>query len=179
MGIPVQDNMVPHHDSLLTIEVHFDKLSTRALIDSGASAPVMSPELATKLGWQPRPYPTQTTQADGSKLQSQQVVSTQGSMSNKSDQKFKVDAEQSEVPKYDGTTHRDAEDCVLEFAKYCRLIELEEDEHILIAFSIAMTHKAARWWEYAEKALPPPKIWRDTKDAFLCKYGNILKKEVS
>ena len=53
---------------------------------------------------------------------------------------------------------------------------LEEDEHILIAFSVAMTNKAARWWEYAEKVLPHPKTWQDTKDAFLRKYGNVLKK---
>lgn len=43
------------------------------------------------------------------------------------------------------TTNKDAEDWVLECAKYCRLIELEEDGHILIAFSIAVTNKAARW----------------------------------
>ena len=63
---------------------------------------------------------------------------------------------------------------MLEFVKYCRLIELEEDSHTLIAFSIAMTNKAARWWEYAEKSLPQPRTWRDAKDIFLRKYGNVL-----
>lgn len=52
-----------------------------------------------------------------------------------------------------------------------------EDGHILTAFSIAMTDKAERWWEYAEKALPHPQTWQAAKETFLRKYGNILKRD--
>ena len=72
-----------------------------------------------------------------------------------------------EVPKYDGT--KDADNWLLDFTKYCRLTRLVEDEHILTAFSIAMTDKAGRWWEYAEKSLPLPQTWQTTKEAFLRK----------
>lgn len=90
----VDDATIPRHDPLLTVEVQFDNLETpiRALIDNGASASVISPELATKLGWQERPYPMQMTQADGSKLESRQVVSTQFSMGADKDRKFRVNA---------------------------------------------------------------------------------------
>ena len=40
-----------------------------------------------------------------------------------------------------------------------------------------MTSKAVRWWEHAEKALPHPVTWIATKQAFLRKYGNVLKRE--
>lgn len=39
-----------------------------------------------------------------------------------------------------------------------------------------MTERAGRWWEYAERSLPHP-TWQATKEAFLHKYGNILKRE--
>ena len=80
-----------------------------------------------------------------------------------------------EVPKYDGT--KDADNWLLDFTKYCRLTRLAEDEHILTAFSIAMTDKAGRWWEYAEKSFPPPQTWQTTKEAFLRKYANVLKRD--
>ena len=80
-----------------------------------------------------------------------------------------------EVPKYDGT--KDTDNWLLDFTKYCRLTRLVEDEHILTAFSIAMTDKAGRWWEYAEKSLPLPQTWQTTKEAFLRKYANILKRD--
>lgn len=43
---------IPGQYPLLTVRVHFNNLKTplRALIDSGASAPVIRPELAIKLG---------------------------------------------------------------------------------------------------------------------------------
>ena len=81
-----------------------------------------------------------------------------------------------DVPKYDGT-NKDAESWVLEFGRYCKLIRLTEDDHILTAFGITMTSKAVRWWEHAEKALPHTVTWIATKQAFLRKYGNVLKHE--
>ena len=81
-----------------------------------------------------------------------------------------------DVPKYDGT-NKDAENWVLEFGRYCKLIRLTEDDHIRTAFGIAMTSKAVRWWEHAEKALPHPVTWIAAKQAFLRKYGNVLKCE--
>ena len=68
---------------------------------------------------------------------------------------------------------------MLEFTKYCRLIRITNNDHILTAFAIAMTDKAAMWWEYAEKSLPRPVRWQAAKDAFLHKYGNILKRQES
>ena len=67
-------------------------ISVKALIDSGASAPVMSPELAEKLGCQPRPgkCPIRMTQADGTKLESRRMVSTMLYMRNR---EFQLDAE--------------------------------------------------------------------------------------
>ena len=55
-----------------------------------------------------------------------------------------------DIPKYDGKT-KEAESWMLEFTKYCCLIMITNDDHILTAFAIAMTDKAAMWWEYAEK----------------------------
>ena len=57
---------------------------------------------------------------------------------------------QADVPKFDGNkkddgSKKDAEDWILSFTKYCRLMRLTEDEHILTAFGIAMTDKAGRW----------------------------------
>ena len=87
----------PRHDPLLTVDVKFQvpqtktMISVRALIDSGASAPVMSPELAEKLGCQPRPGPPiWMTQADGTKLESDRMVSTKLCMRNR---EFQLDAE--------------------------------------------------------------------------------------
>ena len=60
----------PRHDPLLTMDVKFyvprtkSMISVKALIDSGASAPVMCPEIGEKLGYQPR-YPIRMTQANG------------------------------------------------------------------------------------------------------------------
>ena len=63
---------------------------------------------------------------------------------------------QADIPKYNGGKTKEAETWVLEFTKYCRLIKITNDDHILTAFAIAMTDKAAMWWEYAEKSLPRP-----------------------
>ena len=41
---------------------------------------------------------------------------------------------------------KDAENWLLDFTKYCRLVRLVEDGHILTVFIIAMTDKAGRWW---------------------------------
>ena len=86
---------------------------------------------------------------------------------------------QTHVPKYDGTKTKEAETWILEFMKYCRLIRITEDDHILTAFAVAMTDKAAMWWEYAEKSLPHPVIWQTVKEAFLLKYGNVPKRQES
>ena len=64
-------------------------LSAKALIDSGASAPAMSPELAEKLGCQERP-PIRMAQADGTKVVSRRMVSTMLCMRNR---EFQLDAE--------------------------------------------------------------------------------------
>ena len=86
---------------------------------------------------------------------------------------------QTHVPKYDGTKTKEAETWILEFMKYCRLIRITEDDHILTPFAVAMTDKAAMWWQYAEKSLPHPIRWQAAKAAFLVKYGNILKRQES
>ena len=86
---------------------------------------------------------------------------------------------QTHVPKYDGTKTKEAETWILEFMNYCRLIRITEDDHILTAFAVAMTDKAAMWWEYAEKSLPRPMRWQTAKEAFLLKYGNVLKRQES
>ena len=85
----------PRHDPLLTMDVKFyvpqtkSMISVKALIDSGASAPVMCPELAEKLGYQPR-HPIRMTQADGTKLESNHMVSTKLGIRNR---EFQLDAE--------------------------------------------------------------------------------------
>ena len=61
-----------------------------ALIDSGASAPVMSLEVAEMLGWEKREQPIRMTQADGTKLESCHIVCTQFSIGNR---EFQLDAE--------------------------------------------------------------------------------------
>ena len=66
---------------------------------------------------------------------------------------------QADIPKYNGGKTKEAETCVLDFTKYCRLIRITEDDHILTAFAIAMTDKDAMWWEYAERSLPHPVRW--------------------
>ena len=59
---------IPRHDPLLTVAVSFGNIAVQALIDSGASSPVMSPELAEKLSWRDKP-PTIMTQADGTPME--------------------------------------------------------------------------------------------------------------
>ena len=61
----------------------------KALIDSGASAPIISLKLAEKLGWQQK-APIRLTQADGTKLKSSKVVSTQFNIGSRT---FLLDAE--------------------------------------------------------------------------------------
>ena len=86
---------------------------------------------------------------------------------------------QPHVSKYDGSKTKEAESWVLEFTKYCCLIRITENNHILIAFAVAMTDKAGMWWEYAKKSLPHPVRWQAAKEVFLKKYGNILKQQES
>ena len=73
---PLAKSSTPPHDPLLIVNVNLHQEQPRSqrmtsvgtLIDSGASAPVMSPELAEKLGWEKREQPIRMTQADGTKL---------------------------------------------------------------------------------------------------------------
>ena len=67
-------------------------VSVTALIDSGASAPVMCPELANKLGYTDKGYLTQMTQADGTKLDSHFMVSAQFTIGS-NQRLWQVDAE--------------------------------------------------------------------------------------
>ena len=108
--MPTATPNAPRHDPLLTIEVIFKTLahktsihrtsiqsvantvSITALIDSGASAPVMSPELANKLGYKDKGYLTRMTQADGTKLESHYMVSAQFTIGS-SLRLWQVDAE--------------------------------------------------------------------------------------
>ena len=83
------------------------------------------------------------------------------------------------LPKFDGSKTVEAEFWLMEFIKYCRLIRITEDDHILTAFAVAMTNKAGMWWEYAEKSLPRPVTWEAAKEVFLNKYSNILKRRES
>lgn len=50
---------------------------------------------------------------------------------------------------------KSVDEWILEFTKYCRLIRLEDNDHILTTFGIAMTGKVDRWWEYAERHIRP------------------------
>ena len=93
---PNSTNAAPRHDPLLTVDVKFhvprtkSMISVKALIDSGASSPVMSPELAERLGCQPRKCFIRMTQADGTKLVSRYMVSTMLCMRNR---EFQLDEE--------------------------------------------------------------------------------------
>ena len=95
---PLAKSSTPRHDPLLIVNVNLNPKPPRsqrmilvgALIDSGASAPVMSPELAEKLGWEKREQPIRMTQADGTKLESRHIVCTQFSIGNR---EFQLDAE--------------------------------------------------------------------------------------
>ena len=88
----------PRHDPLLIVNVNLHQkqprsqrmISVGALIDSEASAPVMSPELAEKLGWEKREQPIRMTQADGTKLKSRHIICTQLSIGNR---EYQLDAE--------------------------------------------------------------------------------------
>ena len=86
-----QKALLPRHDPLLIIELLFNGISlpVKALIDSGASAPIISLKLAEKLGWQQKAS-IQLTQADGTKLESSKVVSTQFNIGSCT---FQLDAE--------------------------------------------------------------------------------------
>ena len=61
---PLAKSSTPRHDPLLIVNFNLHQkqprsqrmISVGALIDSGASAPVMSPELAEKLGWEKRDF---------------------------------------------------------------------------------------------------------------------------
>ena len=72
-------------------------ISVGALIDSGASAPVMSPELAEKLACEKREQPIRMTQADGAKLKSRHIVCTQFSIGNR---EFQLDTEVLNIGSY-------------------------------------------------------------------------------
>ena len=54
----------------------------------------------------------------------------------------------SEVPKFDGK--KQVEAWIIEFRKYCRLLKLQPNEHILLAAGIAMIDEAGYWWERQE-----------------------------
>lgn len=77
----------------------------------------------------------------------------------------------SEVPKYDGKLG--VETWIIDFNKYCRWRGLSSDEDILLAMGIAMTEKAARWWEYAEKKVT---TWEEAKRAVLGTYGDRMRQ---
>ena len=95
---PLAKSSTPRHDPLLIVNVNLHQkqprlrrmISVGALIDSGASAPVMSPELGKKLGWEKREQPIRMTQTDGTKLKSRHIVCTQCSIGNR---EFQLDAE--------------------------------------------------------------------------------------
>ena len=79
------------HDPLLIVNVNLHQkqpklqrmISVGALIDSGALAPVMSPELAEMLGWEKRGLPIRMIQADSTKLESHHFISTQFLIGNR------------------------------------------------------------------------------------------------
>ena len=87
--------IAPCHYPLLTVDVKFhvpwtkSMISVKALIDSGASAPVISPKLAERLGCQPRKCYIRMTQANGTKLVSCRMISTKLCMRNR---EFQLDA---------------------------------------------------------------------------------------
>ena len=95
---PLGKSSTPRHDPLLIVNVNLHQkqprsqrmISVGALIDSGASAPVMSPKLAKKLGWEKREQPIRMTQADATKLESRHIICTQFSIGNR---EFQLDAE--------------------------------------------------------------------------------------
>ena len=68
-------------------------MSVTALIDSGASAPVMSPELTDKLGYMDKGYLTEITQPDGTKLDSHYMVSAQFNIDSTNQRLWQVNAE--------------------------------------------------------------------------------------
>ena len=84
-----QSRPAPQHDPLLTVAVSFGDIVVQALIDSGASSPVISPDLAEKLGWRDKP-PTKMTQADGTQLEARRMVNVHCMIAGR---KFKVNAE--------------------------------------------------------------------------------------
>ena len=95
---PLAKSSTRRHDPLLIVNVNLHQkkprlkrmISVGAVIDSGASAPVMSPELAEKLGWEKKEQPIRMTQADGTKLESRHIIYTQFSIGN---HEFQLDAE--------------------------------------------------------------------------------------
>ena len=95
---PLAKSSTRRHDPLLIVNVNLHQkqprskrmISVGAVIDSGASAPVMSPEVTEKLGWEKREQPIRITQADGTKLESRHIIYTQFSIGNR---EFQLDAE--------------------------------------------------------------------------------------
>ena len=128
------------------MEQRFDQ--RRASIENGTTNPTSTVVTTT------RPPPTGQGSQNPQNPQPPQIA-----MKDPRDQ-----IKQADVPKFDGM--KNAGNWILDFTKYCRLIRISEDDHILIAFAVAMTEKASIWWEHAEKSLPNPSHSRQQKQRF-------------
>ena len=80
---------IVRHDPLLTVAFSFGNIAVQALIDSIASSPVTSLELAEKLGWRDK-EPTIMTQADGTSLEARRMVNLRFTVSG---EQFRINAE--------------------------------------------------------------------------------------
>ena len=76
-----------------------------------------------------------------------------------------------EIPKFDG---KNAESCIINFERYCRILKLKTDEDILLAMGIAMTGKATLWWYHME---PDVTTWQEAKETVTSVYGDLRKKK--
>ena len=65
----------------------------------------------------------------------------------------------------------------MSFERYCKVIRVTEDDHILTAFGIAMLEKAGRRWQYAEKTLPSPNTWERDKRHLSPQIWECLEKK--
>ena len=91
----------PRHDPLLRINIVLKGIPVVALIDSGASAPVISPTLANKLEWREK-EPTCMAQADGTILEARRVVSARFYLADLDlPQPFNIDAEVIDIGNHD------------------------------------------------------------------------------
>ena len=80
----------------------------------------------------------------------------------------------SEIPKFDGK--REVEAWIIEFKRYCRLLNLRSNEDIMLAAGIAMIDEAGYWWETQEANLT---TWEQAKEAVLSVYGDRNKQRNS